>query len=42
MAKVFNQEEKSVEELRNKVLEALKKNEDEYQEWSVLIKIATK
>jgi hypothetical protein len=42
MAKVFNQEEKRVEELRNKVLEARKKDEEEYQEWTVLTEIATK
>jgi hypothetical protein len=40
-AKVFKQEEKRVEELRNKVLEARKIDEEDYQEWSSLVQTAT-
>ncbi len=42
MARVLKQEVKRVEELRNKVLEARKKDEEEYQEWSSLTETATK
>ncbi|MEH7308234.1 DUF4236 domain-containing protein [Neobacillus drentensis] len=42
VARVFNQEEKRVEELRSKVLEARKKEEEEYQEWSSLTETAMK
>jgi hypothetical protein len=42
IARVFNQEEKRVEELRNKVLETRKKDEEEYKEWSSLTETATK
>ncbi|MFJ7730159.1 DUF4236 domain-containing protein [Neobacillus sp. NPDC097160] len=42
IARAFNQEEKRVEELRNKVLEARKKEEEEYQGWSSLTETATK
>ncbi|SDN62050.1 hypothetical protein [Bacillus sp. OK048] len=40
--KMFKQEEKKLDELRNSVLEARKKDEEEYQEWHTLVQIATR
>jgi hypothetical protein len=42
IANVFNQEEKRVHELRNKVLEARTKDEEQFQEWSLLTETAAK
>jgi hypothetical protein len=42
ITRLFNKEENHVDALRKKVLEARKKDEEEYQEWSLLTETATK